>query len=157
MVQPLLADTERFLTGEIKVIEWFASGCMLGVMATAYVLEKKKLGRPWSLIMVCCLAFISILIFGSVDAKSDLKSFSPVIRLVPSKEPSAIKPDDPLVIMRNLQRGLLVRNPLANRVDFIGWEHIAAVQKPHEAALAYGKRNYVCGWTGWFCGDVLTP
>ncbi|WOH60929.1 hypothetical protein [Bradyrhizobium sp. BWC-3-1] len=52
------------------------------------------------------------------------------------------------VLLRNFDKGLLVRNPVDQRVEFIKWDQIEEVTKP---SPKYPYESYACKWLEWWC------
>lgn len=59
------------------------------------------------------------------------------------------------VLLRNFDRGLLVRSPVDQRVEFIRWDQIEEVTKP---SPKYADESYACKWLDWWCrAPSITP
>ncbi len=102
------------------------------------LLKLVKIGIP------VCVALFTL---GYISAKSDLNSFSGayVIRLTNQGEPILRIP------LRNFDKGLLARDAITNRIEFIRWDAIRSVSKPSEldSGMALG-----CRWFGIWCKAI---
>jgi hypothetical protein len=84
--------------------------------------------------------------WGALAGTSDLTSVHDIYR-VRLKD----GPRDDLVVLRNLSRGIIAREPVENRIAFYRWEDIT---KFDYLVAPEDKRPLVCVWFGWRCPEV---
>lgn len=98
-----------------------------GKIADVFTIEDSALHRTWRQTLRLGLPIIcAVFVLGYYNAASDLKRFSdPYILRLKSTEQKQLK-----IMLRNFEKGLLLRDTLTNRVEFLRWEDVAAIEKP---------------------------
>jgi len=98
-----------------------------------------KLGRFVIRLGVPILA--SVFVLGWYDAGIDMTQYGDpyVLRLKGSDQ------HELRIVLRNFDKGVLVRNVVGKRVEFIRWEDIVAIEKP----IGNRSRSITCWAFGW--------
>jgi hypothetical protein len=96
-----------------------------------------------NIILVAPPAMAGMFIWGWVNASTDLISTSEPYVLSLVSEPSS---HEMRTLLRTFDKGLLVRNPSSNRVEFYKWDDVASISKP----VPDKSRSFIC-WAFEIC------
>jgi hypothetical protein len=86
---------------------------------------------------------------GRLDAKEALTSTGPVFSIEIAKDP--IKH---IIVIRNIDRGIIYRDPIVNKIAFVKWTDILSFSR---VAVRIDERSYSCVWFGLNCPFVPGP
>jgi hypothetical protein len=91
----------------------------------------------------------AVFVLGWYNASNDLKRYNDpyVVRLKGSDERQL------RIVLRNFDKGVLMKNTLENRVEFRRWEDIAAIEKP----IASRSRSFACSAFDWCLKSETGP
>jgi len=89
-------------------------------------------------------------VFGFIDGNNDLRSYrNPYIFHMKDDNQDELR-----IVLRNFDKGVLVRDPVKGRVEFIRWENVISIGR---IAVATQNVPLSCYWLGLGCGEVVTP
>jgi len=102
---------------------------------------------PSGILMIGLSAPVLLLIFsvGIVDARFALKSVDPIFAIDMAK-----KPTKHVVVIRNIDRGVIYHDPIQHRIAFIKWADIVSFSR----VTALDERPNSCVWFGLNCQPV---
>jgi hypothetical protein len=84
-------------------------------------------------------------LWGSVDAGYDLASFDePYAFHFKNEDGTQLR-----IFLRNLDKGVLLRNAIDNTIEFRKWDDIVSISR----RIPYKAGPLVCSLFGWFCGS----
>jgi hypothetical protein len=94
------------------------------------------------------VAMAALFAYGYTNGASDLRRTASVYSI-------QLKHGDPLhrLILRNVEKGLLVRDIVKNEVEFIRWDEVSRVGK---ITPDHASKPIVCKLFGWRC-DFVAP
>ena len=122
---------------------------ILGIAFKKYAFKEGSSGHIG--VMLALLTAIVTFQWGLVDAANDLRDFSKVARIT-EKEKSESRL---VVLMRNFQRGLLLRDPINAQIEFVPWDQIKSFSRPSWRYKNF--RNFACDIFEWRCAQVMYP
>lgn len=176
-IQILDQTVERANDGSAKVSKWFYAHFVPGVLllitgflftadpilnimlvlgyAAFWMLAKiiplqKVDGRLWLYKTILCTPMVLLLSYGygASSAYSDLRKTSDVYNLSTKDKPDVKRQ---LIMLRSFEKGILLHDRLADRLEFVRWDNVASLSKFATSNLGVG---YSCTWFGVLCGKT---
>jgi len=111
-------DIERFALISCIAAVAFASGPTLNVSHRKYTI----VFVAFVVVTVCWTIFF----IAKREAEANLRAFAPVYRVVSKEEGVPVRH---IVLLRTLEKGMIVHDPVDQRVEFIRWETIAGLSR----------------------------
>ena len=133
--------------GEGTPALWVTS--LAGIIAVFYLLKiipGKWITKDWRhrFVVVAPLVPLMMLGYGISEGYSDLRKTTDVYA-INQKEQQGTRQ---LVLLRNFEKGILVRDVPARRIEFIRWENITTISRLLASEKTVG---YLCLWFGFVC------
>jgi hypothetical protein len=96
-----------------------------------------------------CVIFIVGISDGAVDSVGDIQPASNVYSL----QLKGGSGESQALLLRSFEKGVLVRSPSDNRIEFIRWDQIEKLSHRVGVELEHSG----CGWFHFFCREVVVP
>jgi hypothetical protein len=97
------------------------------------------------ILIVAPVLMIILFAWGEQQGEQDLKSFSNPYNIETKQNGSLHR-----VILRNFDKGILVRDPVEKHVEFIKWDDVTRVRR---FAIAAPDQSLSCSWFGIDCPE----
>lgn len=122
---------------------------LCGIMSVFYLVKivpGKWITKDWKhrFVVVAPLVPLTMLGYGISEGYSDLAKTTDVYA-INQKEQQGTRQ---LVLLRNFEKGILVRDVPARRIEFIRWDNVTSISRLAASQKAVG---YLCLWFGIVC------
>lgn len=135
------------------VIALFFSGLMIFIAILWRLSAQKRVSEIFIRVTLAAVAvlipFAGIFGFAQFEARENLRSFTPVYRLV-SKDGASRH----VVMLRNIERGVLIHDPINQRVEFLKWDELRSISKMTSNKLPI--HQWACSIAPFICPAELT-
>jgi len=146
---PILGILLYLLIGGEGISPALSVTSLIGIGAV-YLLTKIIPGEwlaensKYRFVMMLPLIVLLMLGYGITNGYSDLRKVTDIYTVDQKEKQSARQ----LVLLRSFEKGLLVRDAPAQRIEFIRWESINSISRVLAAEQSIG---YLCLWVGVIC------